>query len=75
MTGSKKRRGASAPTTLGGIIAGFDQQVFRTTPPPHELVRKGEAIRGISGEGSGGLVVELPEVDPLRDESGADTGP
>jgi hypothetical protein len=66
-----KRRakgGSALPTTLGGIIAGFDQQVFRTTPPPHELVRKGQAVRGISGEGPGGLVVELPPtVDPGMD--------
>jgi hypothetical protein len=68
MAGSKKRRGAPAPTTLGGIIAGFDQQVFRTTPPPHELVRKGEAVRGISGKGPGGLVVELVPTDPSDDQ-------
>ncbi len=32
------KRKRSTSQTLGGIIVGFDYQVFRTTPPPHELV-------------------------------------
>jgi hypothetical protein len=36
--------------TIGGILVGFDQQVFRTTPPAHELVVKGSPVRGLSGE-------------------------
>lgn len=35
-----RRRGPkrSAAQTMGGILFGFEQQVLRTTPPPHELV-------------------------------------
>jgi hypothetical protein len=46
---SKKKRKAVGGT-IGGILVGFDQQVFRTTPPAHELVVKGSPVRGLSGE-------------------------
>jgi hypothetical protein len=60
--------------TLGGILVGFDQQVFRTTPPAQELVRKGQPVRGVSGEDGGDLEVLFP--DDLEGESpaGADDG-
>jgi hypothetical protein len=45
----RKKRGSTAQT-LGGMIVGFDYQVFRTTPPPHELVQKARPVRGTSGE-------------------------
>lgn len=56
-----KRRRPTGAQTIGGIIAGFEQQVLRTTPPPHELVRKGEPVRGVSGENGGELRIDLPE--------------
>ncbi len=55
----KDRPGTSLPSTIGGVIAGFDYDVMRTLPPPHELVRKGAPVRGVSGE-PGDLTVELP---------------
>lgn len=56
---SKKRR---CPTgeTIGGILVGFDQQVFRNLPPPHELVQKSRPVRGLSGQDDG-LEVVFPE--------------
>jgi hypothetical protein len=53
--------------TIGGILVGFDQQVFRTTPPAQELVRKGQPVRGLSGEDGGTLDVIFP-----RDAEAAD---
>jgi len=55
---SKHLRGAQ---TIGGILAGFDGQVFRTTPPPHELVRKGDRLPSIPADDGGTLIVELPD--------------
>ena len=55
---SKRQSGAQ---TIGGILAGFDGQVFRTTPPPHELVRKGDRLPSIPAGDGGTLIVELPE--------------
>jgi len=57
---SKKRR----PTgqTLGAIIVGFDQQIFRTIPPAEELVVKSKPVRGLSGQAPG-LEVTFPRDD------------
>jgi hypothetical protein len=45
---------------MGGILAGFDQQVFRTTPPPHELVQKGTRLPAVPTGDGGTLSIELP---------------
>ena len=68
---ARRKRSAGRPLgdTIGGILVGFDQQIMRTLPPPHELVVKGSPVRGLSGEGDPGdadLVIELPH----RDEPG-----
>ncbi|MEX2183427.1 MAG: hypothetical protein WEC14_03200, partial [Chloroflexota bacterium] len=63
-----KKRKSSQPIgeALGGMIAGFDQQIFRSLPPPHELVQKGAPVRALSGDPAGddqepdALVVVLP---------------
>ena len=43
--------------TLGSIIVGFDQQIFRTLPPAQELVAKAKPVRGVSGQAPGFEVV------------------
>lgn len=57
-----KQKGSGRPVgeTLGGILAGFDQQIFRNQPPPHELVSKGAPVRGLSGEDDGEIRLVLP---------------
>jgi hypothetical protein len=62
----KPKRTAGRPLgdTIGGILVGFDQQIMRTLPPPHELVHKGSPVRGLSGEGDDDLVIELPARAP-----------
>ena len=55
---SKRQGGAQ---TIGGILAGFDGQVFRTVPPPHEQVRKGDRLPSIPAGDGGTLIVELPD--------------
>lgn len=47
--------------TIGSVLAGFDQQVFRTTPPPHEQVKKGDRLPAVPAEDGGTLTIELPE--------------
>ena len=68
----KKKGGGLTGESLGGMLAGFDQAVFRTTPPPHELVLKGSPVRGLSGEQGDGdphaLIITLPgPADPTDD--------
>ena len=43
LRGVTKKKGQPIGQTIGGIIVGFDQQIFRTTPPVNELVAKGDA--------------------------------
>lgn len=75
-----KRKRRPVGETIGGILVGFDQQVFRTTPPAQELVRKGQPVRGLSGEDGGALEVVFPEdgppaVDPGAPGAAPDDGP
>jgi hypothetical protein len=60
MTGKHQRRRPMGET-LGGIIVGFDQQILRTLPPPHELVQKSAPVRGLTGEDGGSLAVSFPD--------------
>jgi len=59
---SKKRRRPTGQT-IGAIIVGFDQQIFRTLPPAQELVVKAKPVRGLSGQAPG-LEVTFPGDDP-----------
>ena len=72
MTGKRKRR-RPVGETIGGIIVGFDQQIFRTTPPVQELIVKGQPVRGLSGEGGGDLEVVFPDGDPVSGPDGPPT--
>ena len=67
---SKRREAPSGAQTIGGILAGFDGQVFRTTPPPHELVQKGDRLPAIPTGDGGMLIIELPEdrAEPARSD-------
>jgi hypothetical protein len=69
-----KRKRGSVSGTLGGIIVGFDQQIFRTTPPVQELVAKGQPVRGVSGEGGAFEVVFPDEVPSKRATDPAEPG-
>ena len=45
---------------IGGIVAGIEQQIFRTTPPANELVAKGTPIRSVAAAGGGTISVGMP---------------
>jgi hypothetical protein len=66
---TRKRRTPSGQT-IGSIIVGFDQQIFRTLPPAEELVVKAKPVRGVTGQAPG-LVVVFPD-DVTVDAAGAD---
>jgi hypothetical protein len=57
----RKKSSSGVGQTIGGILAGFDGQVFRTAPPPHELVRKGDRMPAIPADDCGTLTIELPD--------------
>jgi aldose 1-epimerase len=72
---ARKRR--SVGGSIGGIIAGFDQQVFRTQPPAEELVAKGAPLAPVAASDGGTFTIAPPddlaspapggpEPDPIR---------
>jgi hypothetical protein len=67
--GTAKKKGPGVGQTIGSVLAGFDQQVFRTTPPPHEQVKKGNRLPAVPSEDGGTLTIELPVA---RDDDRAD---
>jgi hypothetical protein len=69
---AKRRTGSTVGQTLGGIVGGFDQLVFRTTPPVQELVAKARPLRAPSGDG-GTIAIDFPDGDPSIDP--AEPGP
>lgn len=58
---ANKKKGSGLGPSIGGILVGFDQQVFRTTPPVNELVAKGAPLPGAAAAGGGRLTIGLPE--------------
>jgi hypothetical protein len=64
-----KRKRRPTGQTMGAIIVGFDQQIFRTLPPAEELVVKAKPVRGLSGQAPG-LEVVFPD-DVVVDAGGA----
>jgi hypothetical protein len=64
---AKKKGGRPIGESLGGILAGFDQQIMRNQPPPHELVHKGAPVRGLSGEDGGEIEILLPGPEGAAD--------
>ena len=71
-----KRKRGSPGGTIGSIIVGFDQAVFRTLPPAEELVVKSTPQRGESGEGDrdryGDLEIVFPDDGPVADAAGGE---
>lgn len=59
---AKKKESGLGPS-IGGILVGFDQQIFRTTPPVNELVAKGAPLPSAAAAGGGRLTVGMPEDD------------
>src|SRR5689334_20951618 len=62
----KKRKGGVG-VTIGGIVAGIEQQIFKTTPPVDELVQKGAPIRPVAAAGGGTLRIAMPGDDEEAD--------
>ncbi len=67
---TRKKRPALG-TTIGGILVGFDQQVFKTVPPAVESVHHARPDAPVPTK-DGGLVVILPP--ERRDAEARDAG-
>jgi hypothetical protein len=59
-SGSRKKR-QSVAQTAGGVLFGFEQQVWRNAPPPEEVVHQARPDAPVpAGDGSY-LTLELPD--------------
>ncbi len=52
--------------SIGGVLFGFEQQVFRNVPPPHELVHHARPDAVVPA-GDGSMVTLTMPVDDDRD--------
>ena len=57
----RKRKRRSVGDTMGGMIVGFDYQVFRATKPPTELVESAKPVAPVAASDGGNLSIELPD--------------
>ena len=56
----KRKRKTPLGQSIGGVLFGFEQQVFRNVPPPHELVHKARPDAPVPSGDGGFLTFELP---------------
>lgn len=71
---SRPKRKRPIGESIGGILAGFDQQVMRTTPPAQELVAKARPVRGVSGKDGSSFDIVFPDVKGGEDPAEAPAG-
>ncbi len=58
--------------SIGGVLFGFEQQIFRNQPPPHELVHHARPDDPVPAADGGLLTIELPkDADPGADPPSA----
>lgn len=70
-----RRRKESIGQTIGGVLFGFEQQVLRTMPPPHELVHHARPDAPIPA-GDGTLIhIGMPDVVIPDDEIEPEANP
>jgi aldose 1-epimerase len=60
VTENKKKKAASVGQSIGGMLVGFDQQIFRTTPPTNELIAKADRLAPVAASGGGTMRVGMP---------------
>lgn len=77
---ARRPRGASVTQTIGGVLVGFDEQVWSRRPPAQERVEQVDRVRTVVA--SEGLTIELPAderglapVGPEEHPQGAQGGP
>ncbi len=60
MTEKRKKKAESVSQSIGGMLVGFDQQIFRTTPPVNELIAKADRLAPVAAAGGGTMRIGLP---------------
>jgi hypothetical protein len=63
-----RRRSQSIGQSIGGVLFGFEQQVWRNIPPPHELVHHARSDDPLPAADGGFVTFELPAPSGGEDE-------
>jgi hypothetical protein len=66
-----KRRKPPIGQSIGGVLFGFEQQVWRNQPPPHELVHHARPDDPVPADDGGSLTIEMPPMAALDDQTTA----
>ena len=61
--------------SIGGVLFGFEQQVFRNQPPPHELVQHARPDSAIAAGDGSLLTIELPDDTDRKDDDDRHAAP
>ena len=69
-----RRKRSTAAQTIGGVLFGFEQQVWRTAPPPQELVHHARPDAPVPAGDGTLLTIELPPDAGLDDAASSGTG-
>ena len=56
-----RKRSQSIGQSIGGVLFGFEQQVWRNVPPPHELVHHARPDDPVPAGDGGFMTLEIPE--------------
>lgn len=69
-TGAPKRRRRKTPIgqSIGGVLFGFEQQVWRTRPPAEEMVHHARPDNPVPAKDGGRIVIALPD-DEVPDDA------
>lgn len=62
----RQKRANGIGHTIGGILVGFDEQVWRRQPPAQERVAEVDRLGTVVTPS--GLKIELPDGGPSRDD-------
>jgi hypothetical protein len=63
MTTAKKKQQAMGQS-IGGVLFGFEQQVLRNQPPPHELVHHARPDDPVPAGDGGFVTIDMPGALP-----------
>jgi hypothetical protein len=64
---ARRRKPATVGQTIGGVLVGFDEQVWRNAPPAQERVEQTDRVQSVVA--ANGLTIEMPAA---VDEAAAD---
>jgi hypothetical protein len=71
----RARKRQSLGQSIGGVLFGFEQQVWRNVPPPHELVHHARPDDPVPAGDGGFMTLEMPApLAPAGPAAGDDSG-